>query len=94
MDQRASYRCSRHKKMDHDYPECVAEARAAAPVTKLEPVEAPRTEPKAKPKASSRWAEYGRRGGRVGGIKVSPAKVAAAQVNGARGGRPRKAVAS
>jgi hypothetical protein len=30
MDQRASYRCSRHKKMDHDYPECVAEARAAA----------------------------------------------------------------
>ena len=71
MDQRAPYRCSRHKKMDHDYPECVAEARAAAPVTKLEPVVAPRTEPKAKPKAStSRWAGYGRLGGQVGGIKA------------------------
>ena len=41
MDQRAPYLCSRHKKMDHDYPECVAEARAAAPVVKLEAVEAP-----------------------------------------------------
>jgi hypothetical protein len=90
MDQRARYRCSRHKKMDHDYPECVAEARVAAPVVKLELAEVPRAEPKAKPKASSsRWAEYGRRGGQVGGIKVSPAKAAAAKVNGARGGRPR-----
>jgi hypothetical protein len=61
----------------------------------VEPVEGPRAEPKAKPKASSsRWAEYGRGGGRVGGIKTSPAKVAAAKVNGARGGRPRKAVGS
>jgi len=62
-------------------------------VVKLELAEVPRAEPKAKPKASSRWAEYGQRGGQVGGIKVSPAKAAAAKVNGARGGRPRKAVA-
>jgi len=55
--------------MDHDYPECVAEARAAAPVVKLELAEVPRAEPKAKPKASSRWAEYGQRGGQVGGLR-------------------------
>jgi hypothetical protein len=42
MGQHAPYLCSRHKKMDHDYPECVAEARAAAPVAKLELAEAPR----------------------------------------------------
>lgn len=83
-------------------PKCLAEgkdaeiAASSSPVVpatapKLEPVEAPRTEPKAKSKASSsRWAEYGRKGGRVGGIKISPAKAAAAKLNGARGGRPRK----
>ena len=92
MDQRASYRCSRHKKMDHDYPKCVAEAQAAAPVTKLEPVEGPRAEPKAKPKASSRRAEYGRRGGRVGGI--SPAVGCCGQGEGRAAAGPRKAVAS
>ena len=32
--------------------------------------------------------------GRIGGESTSPAKTAAAKVNGARGGRPRKAVAS
>jgi hypothetical protein len=70
----------------------------AASVPKLEAAlaskSAARTKPKAsaKPKASgSRWAEYGRRGGRVRGIKASPAAAAAAQTNGARGGRPRKA---
>jgi hypothetical protein len=31
--------------------------------------------------------------GRIGGASTSPAKTAAAKVNGARGGRPRKAVA-
>jgi len=41
--------------------------------------------------SASRWVEYGRRGGRVRGIKASPATAAAAQTNGARGGRPRKA---
>jgi hypothetical protein len=30
MDQRAPYLCSRHKKLNHDYPECLAEARATA----------------------------------------------------------------
>jgi hypothetical protein len=91
MAERAPYQCTRHKKLDHDYPECVVEARVAvpeAPESKIEPVSA---EPKAKPKASSRWAEYGQRGGRVGGISTSPAKVAAVRTNGARGGRPRKA---
>jgi hypothetical protein len=42
MGQRAPYLCSRHKKMDHDYPECVSEARAAAPVVKFELAEVPR----------------------------------------------------
>jgi len=98
MDQRVPYRCQ-HGHLNGLGPQCYSRChqvvepepnveRAAAP--KLEPVEAP-PEPKAKPKASSsRWAEYGRRGGRVGGIKISPAKAAAAKVNGARGGRPRK----
>src|SRR5260370_176941 len=37
MGQRAPYLCSRHKKMDHAYPECVAEARLAAAVKDVPP---------------------------------------------------------
>lgn len=32
----------------------------------------------------------GKKGGKIGGLSRSPAKVASARLNGARGGRPRK----
>jgi hypothetical protein len=36
------------------------------------------------------WVAIGRRGGKVGGLSRSPAKVAAVRENGKLGGRPRK----
>ncbi len=92
MEQPTPYRCSRHNKLTGEgpgYRYCLAEGKDEVVPVGTKPASA---EPKAKPKAfSSRWAVYGQRGGRSGGIKASPAKIAAAKVNGARGGRPRKA---
>jgi len=86
-------RCSRHSQSRGEGPQCFSrclEEVEAALASKSATVTKPKAS--AKPKASgSRWAEYGRRGGRVRGIKASPAAAVAAKVNGARGGRPRKA---
>lgn len=41
----------------------------------------------------SRFAKYGRQGGKVGGRSRSPAKIAAVRENGKLGGRPRKKTA-
>jgi hypothetical protein len=43
MDQRAPYRCSRHKKPNHDHPECLVEREAAS---KSEPVVTVEIEPR------------------------------------------------
>jgi hypothetical protein len=60
--------------MDHDYPDCVVEARAAAPVTKLEPVEAPR--------AGVKQVLHARPAGRGPGLVFSEATGRAAGLRG------------
>lgn len=42
------------------------------------------------PRKNPHAVALGRRGGRVGGKSTSPAKIAAARVNGRKGGRPAK----
>jgi len=39
-------------------------------------------------------ATLGKKGGKIGGLSRSPAKTAAAQANGRKGGRPKKQTAT
>jgi len=66
-----------------------SKVQAAVPASKPATVEQVQVKPKQKTQAPLRSPKDD--AGRIGGASTSPAKTAAAKVNGARGGRPRKA---
>jgi hypothetical protein len=94
MDQRA-YRCQ-HGQLNGLGSQCYSKCRQVA-----EPARVAVEQVQVKPKHTKTQAPRGglvdgakADAGRIGGASTSPAKTAAAKVNGARGGRPRKVVAS